>query len=150
MPMKARVFFLSISAIIASMVLLSACLSPFSAGDRTAVGAEGKGEGEGPCEDGFCREAVMSSCGSAEYVPIPGWECTASDGQLGYCCLPASWCSAGGYCTTLYTPVACHAGFEMTQMGCNVGGKPGSCCILKDECIAGVDCDSGVCVAGTG
>lgn len=77
------------------------------------------------CGDGFCRPAVMSSCGDPGAYEMPIWECTTGDGDVGYCCLPKAGC-VSGYCTTTS---ACKAPLMLTQVGCQLDGGPGSCCV---------------------
>jgi hypothetical protein len=75
----------------------------------------------------------MSSCGDEDYWPdFALGDCTTLMGDPGYCCLPAeqdggtSVCSSGGYCTSTDQ---CEPGYQMTEMGCEIGGAPGSCCL---------------------
>ncbi len=81
------------------------------------------------CEEGFCRAAVMSSCGTSASIPVPSWACDLDAGTPGYCCMPTSTCGNDGYCT--HDP-DCHDGFMLVQMGCYLGdgGAIGSCCKL--------------------
>jgi hypothetical protein len=88
----------------------------------------------GECPGGFCRDAVMSSCGDDGYVPSfdPG-SCTTFGGQTGYCCFPSAPTAGmgpcpvvGGYCTSTSM---CQPGYGLTQMGCEINGGPGSCCV---------------------
>lgn len=104
-----------------------------AAGTGGGGGTHAGGADPGQCPGGYCRLLMMSSCGDPSYDPHPTMPCTTLDGEDGYCCLVPGYdggvgpCGAsGGYCTTMSQ---CQPGYVMTQMGCDVGGQFGSCCI---------------------
>ena len=99
----------------------------------TGTGAAG-GTGSADCSGGFCRALYMSSCGDPDYSPhFELGECSTLAHESGYCCLsdaadagtnPCTY--AGGYCTAW---PQCEPGYVQTQMGCEIAGSPGSCCL---------------------
>lgn len=56
------------------------------------------------CDPGFCQDAVMSSCGDPDFMPMGAMSCTGSSGMQGFCCLPicggmaGAGCPSGQYC----------------------------------------------------
>ncbi|MBI5537031.1 MAG: hypothetical protein HY898_30195 [Deltaproteobacteria bacterium] len=86
---------------------------------------DGQESGAATCGDGFCRPAVMSSCGDPAFYAMPIWSCTVGSSEPGYCCLPKAGCITG-YCTSTND---CHPPLMLTQVGCTLEGGLGSCCV---------------------
>jgi hypothetical protein len=78
------------------------------------------------CGSGFCRPAVMSSCGDPNAYAMPTWQCTTGNADPGYCCFPKSDCGASAFCASTGD---CRFPMLLTQRGCGLEAGLGSCCV---------------------
>jgi hypothetical protein len=84
-----------------------------------------------PCgPGGFCRNAVMSSCGDPDFEAAPGLSCKYGDGGTGYCCIPIKTCSENNDCP------GCEM-CEMTRIGPRTCKEPIS---GGQRCTGDADC----------